>query len=182
MPRQTNGLVRGFQLWINLPSFEKMSSPEYQEFERAQIPEMDWQGATIRVLSGSLGETTGPIEDHITRLRYLDIRMPETCSISLPMDERASSFAYVYDGAVRLSDDTPLGQHQLGIINSQGLKGESLKFRTSDEPVNLILVSGHPIGEPIVQQGPCVMNTQEEIKQAVDDYQHGKLVRGPGVR
>jgi redox-sensitive bicupin YhaK (pirin superfamily) len=172
MPRQTDGLMRGFQLWINLPASEKMSDPAYQEFSAAAIPEVTQEGARVRVLAGVFNGTRGVIEDPSTDVLYLDVALHAHAAFSLPLDAARHAFVYVFEGSARLAGDE-LAKHTLAVLGS----GDTVEITAGPEGARFILVAGRPIGEPVVQYGPFVMNTREEIEQAMADYRDGKLVK-----
>jgi quercetin 2,3-dioxygenase len=172
MPRQADGLMRGFQLWINLPAREKMSAPAYQEFSAAAIPEVMQAGARVRVLAGELGGTRGVIEDPSTDVRYLDVTLTADARFSLPLGDTHNAFAYVFEGSARLAGKE-LATHTLAVLGS----GDTVDILAGAAGARFILVAGRPIGEPVVQGGPFVMNTRDEIEQAFADYQAGRLVQ-----
>jgi redox-sensitive bicupin YhaK (pirin superfamily) len=172
MPKQTNGLMRGFQLWINLPASEKMSNPAYQEFSTAAIPEVSLNGGRVRVLAGEFDGTRGVISDPSTDVLYLDVALPADAPFSLPLDATRNAFVYVFEGSARLASDS-LAKHTLAVLGS----GDAVNITAGADGARFILVAGRPIGEPVVQYGPFVMNSREEIEQAFADYRDGKLVR-----
>jgi redox-sensitive bicupin YhaK (pirin superfamily) len=172
MPQQTEGLMRGFQLWINLPASVKMSAPAYQEFSPAAIPEHSGDGARVKVLSGEYGDVRGPIEDPHTDVQYLDVRLDAGTTFVHPVDAGLQAFVYVFEGTATL-EGTPLPQHTFAVLGD----GETLRMTSGDQGARFILVAGRPLGEPIEQYGPFVMNTQAEIHQAMADYQAGNLVQ-----
>lgn len=172
MPKQEQGLMRGFQLWINLPAKDKMSAPAYQEFSPEAIPKVDEDGVTVRVLLGQYRDTVGPINDHITDVQYMDISLEPGNRFQHALPQELEGFVYVFEGDA-ISADTALPQHTFAVLGA----GDTLEISARDQPVRFIMVAGKPIGEPIVQYGPFVMNTTEEIHQAMNDYHDGKLVR-----
>jgi redox-sensitive bicupin YhaK (pirin superfamily) len=172
MPQQTNGLMRGFQLWINLPASEKLSDPAYQEFSADAIPEVSLEHGRVRVLAGQFGATHGVIEDPATDVLYLDVTLDADARFALPLGETHTAFVYVFEGAARLSGDA-LEKHSLAVLGA----GDAVEIAAGEEGARFILVAGRPIGEPVVQYGPFVMNTREEIEQAFTDYRDGRLVR-----
>lgn len=171
MPQQEHGLMRGFQLWINLPAAQKMTPPEYREFPAEAFPVVNAQGQTVRVLSGSYGATRGPIDDPFTDLNYLDVRLEPHAAFDLELSGERSVFAYVFEGTAT-SATTALPQHSLAIFGD----GERIALEAGAQGSRFILVSGRPLHEPIVQYGPFVMNTGEEIEQALADFRDGRLV------
>ena len=172
MPQQTEGLMRGFQLWINLPASEKMSDPAYQEFSAAAIPEVIRNGARVRVLAGEFGGAHGVIDDPATDVLYLDVALVAGADFSLPLDDARNTFIYVFEGSARLAGEA-LTQHTLAVLGS----GDTVEIAAGETGARFILVAGRPLGEPVVQYGPFVMNSREEIEQAVADYRDGRLVR-----
>ncbi|MBW8328160.1 MAG: pirin family protein [Thiobacillus sp.] len=172
MPQQTNGLMRGFQLWINLPASEKMSAPAYQEFSAVSIPEVALDQGRVRVLAGRFGDTHGVIDDPATDVLYLDISLDAQAGFALPLSETHNAFVYVFEGGAHLAG-AELKQHTLAVLGA----GEGVEIMAGDAGARFILVAGRPIGEPVVQYGPFVMNTREEIEQAIADYRDGRLVQ-----
>lgn len=172
MPQQTAGLMRGFQLWINLPAREKMSAPDYQEFSPSAIPAHSGDGAQVKVLSGAYRDIRGPIEDPHTDVQYLDVTLDAGTVFSHPVDTGLQAFVYVFEGSATL-EGTPLPRHTFAVLAD----GDTIRIAAGDEGARFILVAGKPIGESIEQYGPFVMNTQAELHQAMADYQAGKLVQ-----
>jgi len=172
MPQQTSGLMRGFQLWINLPAREKMSDPAYQEFSPTAIPEVVVDGARVRVLCGELNGTRGPITDPNTQVQYLDVTLAANGKFAHRLDPGLTAFIYVFEGEVTLGG-TSLPRHELAVLGA----GDAVTVVAGPAGARLILVAGRPIGEPIVQYGPFVMNTRGEIEQALADYRDNRLVR-----
>jgi len=173
MPRQVKGLMRGFQLWINLPAAQKMSAPDYQEFTPAGIPETEADGARVRVLAGEHAGVRGAVQDPNTDVLYLDVALPAGGSFQRPLPAAHNAFVYLYEGD-GLVADRPLAAHHLAVLGP----GDGFALSAGDRGARFILVAGRPIGEPIVQYGPFVMNTREEIEQALADYRDGRLARG----
>jgi hypothetical protein len=172
MPQQSDGLMRGFQLWINLPARDKLSDPAYQEFSAAAIPEVAQDGARVRVLAGQLGGARGVVDDPATDVLYLDVALAAEAKFSLPLDDARNAFVYVFEGGARLAGEA-LAQHTLAVLG----EGDTVEIAAAEAGARFILVAGRPIGEPVVQYGPFVMNSREEIEQAFADYRDGRLVR-----
>jgi len=172
MPQQTDDLMRGFQLWINLPARDKMSDPAYQEFSSAAIPEVALDAGRVRVLAGEFGGVRGVIEDSATDVLYLDVTLAAAARFSLPLSGTRNAFVYVFEGAARLAGQE-LQTHNLAVLGT----GDTVDIVAGEEGARFILVAGRPIGEPVVQYGPFVMNTREEIEQAFADYRDDRLVR-----
>ena len=172
MPRQVDGLLRGFQLWINLPATEKMSDPAYQEFASHQIPEVNAEGKQVRVLAGEYQGQAGIIHDPHTQVCYLDVRLAAGVDFKLPLPTSHNAFIYVFEGNAT-NQEQILPQHSLVVLG----QGDEIVVQAGSEGARFILVAGKPLNEPIVQYGPFVMNTREEINQAMVDYQANQLVR-----
>ncbi len=170
MPQQTAGLMRGFQLWINLPATEKMSDPAYQEFSAAAIPEVVSPGCRTRVISGTLAGHKGPIEDPHTDVTYFDVALEPGAVFTHGIADDMAAFVYAYEGNGTLADKE-LPTHALATLSDGG----ALTVHARDA-LRFILVAGRPLREPVVQYGPFVMNSRAEIEQAFADYRDGKLV------
>ncbi len=172
MPEKTDGLVRGFQLWLNLPKKLKMIDPSYRDIPSEKIPEVDIDNGRVRVISGTYNNVTGPGEPH-TGVLYFDVELNQSESIEIPIDDFWNTFIYVYSGQACVGDHNIL-QGQLAIFSQKG----SLRFSSSASSVlQCIVVSGETINEPVARGGPFVMNTKAEVLQAFNDYQKGVLVK-----
>ena len=172
MPQQSNGMMRGFQLWINLPAKEKMSEPGYQEFPAQVMPVIETDDYRVKVLVGDYQGQQGPVKDPYTHVQYLDVTVKAGKIFMHDLDERLQGFIYVFEGNARIGD-TNLPQHSFAVLGD----GSTLELNAGSNDARFILVAGLPLNEPIVQYGPFVMTTQEDIQQAFVDYREGKLVR-----
>jgi len=172
MPRQSEGRMRGFQLWINLPASEKMSAPAYQEFAAVEIPEVADGEVRVRVLAGGHSGVRGAVRDPHTEVLYLDVSLAPGAHFKQVLPVAHSAFVYVFEGDARVAD-IALATHTLALLGA----GDVVAMQAGASGARFILVSGKPLHEPIAQYGPFVMNTREEIEQAVADYRAGKLVR-----
>ena len=174
MPEQQEGRMRGFQLWVNLPSKEKMAQPRYQEFPAESIPVVQpAQGVNVKVIAGTVGDARGPISQPATDPLYLDIALDAGRSWEYVLPEGHSAFAYVFEGdaAVGEGDDArKLGTHEMAVLGG----GDVFKVTASND-ARLILVAGRPLREPVARYGPFVMNTKQEIMQAFVDFQEGRF-------
>lgn len=177
MPEQEEGLLQGFQLWVNLPAIEKMSAPNYQDIQLDSVPMAHIQNADVKVLAGAIEGVQGPVKTTAVSPTFLDVALKSGPSeITMSSDE--SAFIYVYEGDVVINkgeqgNETILEQGELGVLSQ---KGTQLCVSTDTE-CKFIVVSGKPINEPVVQYGPFVMNSQQEIVQAFNDYQSGVLAK-----
>jgi redox-sensitive bicupin YhaK (pirin superfamily) len=172
MPQQENGLMWGFQLWVNLPAAKKMIPPRYQDVPPEQIPVVSIGAAKARVIVGTLGDVSGPIENIATEPLVLDLTIPADTRVELPFPASKNGFVYLYTGTAMVGGKIILARH----IATVGA-GEGLEVRTEAEETRLLLVMGNPIGEPIARYGPFVMNTEAEIHAAFADYRAGRLGR-----
>lgn len=173
IPEQKNGVMEGFQLWLNLPAKSKMREPWYQDFSRDEIAQyVTPQGVTVRVIAGSSNGITGAVTREITEPIYLDINLPAGTQFSTELPTSHNAFIYVYRGVVAV-DGVQVTTQRMGIL-SHAEKANGVTF-TAPEAAQLILVAGKPLNEPIVQYGPFVMNKQEEIQQALKDFSAGQL-------
>ena len=172
MPQQTDGLMRGFQLWINLPAREKMSDPQYQEFAAAHIGTIDTDGARIKLISGEYDGQLGPITDLHTRLQYLDVSLAPGREFNHALDAGLTAFIYIFEGSGEVAGQA-VPTHALVVFEP----GERLSVKAGAGAARFIVVAGQPLKEPIVQYGPFVMNTEREIRQALDDFRNNRLVR-----
>lgn len=179
MPQQDHGLMRGFQLWLNLPAAEKMKPAHYCDIASADIPVVALpQGGQIKVIANSVsinGETvTGPIHGLTTEAIYWDVQLPANAEFAQAIPEYHNTFLYAYEGTVAIGDDKrKLPAGNAGLL----CKGDQLRVEAINGAARFLVISGKPLKEPIVQYGPFVMNTHEEIEQAIDDYRSGDLIR-----
>jgi redox-sensitive bicupin YhaK (pirin superfamily) len=177
MPQQTEGRMRGFQLWINLPAREKMKPAAYRDIPTREIPTVALaDGGEVRVIAGDFEHegrrTTGPIGGLSTDPRYLDVRLPAEASVEIATPRNHNAFLYVYEGEATVGGDArPLPFRAAGLLTP----GDSIRIVAGGRGVRVLLLAGRPIGEPVVQYGPFVMNSREEIEQAIADYQAGRL-------
>ena len=186
MPEQESGLMEGFQLWLNLPAKDKMGQPGYLDIQSAQIPQfVTDQKVLVRVIAGASHGTAGavqrPAQPLSTEPLYLDLHFPaDRASFSQPLPPLHNAFVYVYRGSVNVVDvsgkSTPVPLHRMAILANEG-DGVTLQAEgTSGTAPRALLIAGRPLGEPIAQHGPFVMNTRAELHQAVDDFNQGRLV------
>jgi redox-sensitive bicupin YhaK (pirin superfamily) len=188
MPMQAEGRMRGFQLWINLPAAEKMKPAAYRDIQADQVPRASLAGGgSVRVIAGTLGESlregtapvAGPIQGLTTDPRVLDLRLGarERFELTVPADYTACG--YVFEGEARFGDDLQLVATHNGALLGPG---DKLTITAGSAGAAVLLLVARPLREPIVQYGPFVMNTREEIEQAVNDYNRGVLAREPAVK
>ena len=174
MPEQEDGLLMGFQLWVNLPASAKMSNPGYQEFPPSDVPlEQRNNGTEIRVISGTTSEgTKGPIENNFVDPTYMDITLPAGQNFEQEVSSGDNAFIFVIKGELQVGDgQKPLGQRTLGILS----EGDLVTVTAVNEQARFLLVAGQPLNEPIARGGPFVMNTRQEVQQAFEDFQNGQF-------
>ncbi|MFO1516849.1 MAG: pirin family protein [Lysobacterales bacterium] len=176
MPEQEDGLMWGFQLWVNLPARDKMTAPRYQDIAPDSVPEIGpAPGVRLRVIAGSADGTAGPVQGVVTEPLYLDLCLDAGARYRAQLPAEHNAFAYVYEGSARLGEGASakhLGRGELGVLSL----GEALDIAAPDNAATrLILVAGRPLKEPVAKYGPFVMNTPEQIVQAIQDYQSGKF-------
>ena len=173
MPEQEEGLMEGFQLWLNLPAKDKMCAPWYRDIPSAALPEYEKGGVKVRVIAGSSDGVAGAVQREGTLPLYLDIHLAPGALFEQALPDLHNAFFYVYRGKLQSGGiEVPAGRMAI-MANDAGSDG--LRLQALDEPTRVILVAGRPLHEPIAQYGPFVMNTQAELQQAVRDFQNGKL-------
>jgi hypothetical protein len=201
MPLQDEGLMWGFQLWVNLPAKSKMTEPRYQDIPASAIPEVRTEeGVLIRVIAGEAGgvlnpsaarakriaereprgwgpaaliSVRGPVEGIETSPLYLDLRIPAGKSYEHPLPPEHNALAYVYEGKGEVGGE-PIEASELAVFSREGEEG--VRLVASERPMRTLLLAATPLGEPLARYGPFVMNTREEIEQAFDDYRRGTFL------
>ena len=168
MPIQTDGLARGFQLWLNLPKEKKLTEPAYQDIHAEQIPILKEVFGTVKVISGEYNGTIGPGKSH-TPVLIIDIRLNPESEITIPVMDGWNAFGFIYEGDVKSGEF--LSKGQLAVYNTEG----NVHFKTNDTQAGIYLVAGEPLNEPVARGGPFVMNTRGEILKAFEDYQNGNF-------
>ncbi|MBD3642082.1 MAG: pirin family protein [Marinobacter sp.] len=174
MPQQEEGVMRGFQLWLNLPAAEKMTDAGYRDIQPEDIPEITVTGARIKLIAGTMtldgASHQGAVVGRSTDPLYADLQLDPDGQATLPVPAGHNAMLYLYEG------DASLGEQALrrSAANVLG-DGDRITLSAGTNGARLLLIAGRPIGEPVVQYGPFVMNTREEIEQALRDYQNGRL-------
>lgn len=176
MPQQQDGLLEGFQLWINLPATHKMVAPQYQEFDAASIPCESRSGALVKVITGETSAgTRGPVSQPLTDPLFIDVALESGAEFIEELASEHNAFLYLIEGSLSLADggDEPLElePEQLAVPGP----GDSVRVHASANGAKFLLVAGKPLQEPIARGGPFVMNTADEIRQAFSDYQRGRF-------
>jgi redox-sensitive bicupin YhaK (pirin superfamily) len=176
MPGQIEGLLHGFQLWVNLPAAQKMMSPRYQEFSADKIPRAQTdRGVSVRVISGSYGSVHGPVTDIVVDPTYLDIAAPKNSDLLYDVEETYTCLAYVFKGSVHFGSkrDESIGPETVVLFD----RGNKVSVLPGDEGCRFLLISGKPLLEPVAWRGPIVMNTEEELHRAFADYNNGTFIK-----
>ena len=176
MPKQEDGLMWGFQLWVNLPAAHKMDPPRYQDIPPGEIPERTQDGARIRVIAGESDGVPGPVRGIVTSPLYLDVSVPARGRFTHPIPAGHSTMVYVFEGEGEVGlDESGKGRlvhaARLAILD----EGDALAVKAGENGMRFLVIAAKPIGEPIARYGPFVMNSREEIMQAMADFQAGNF-------
>ncbi len=175
MPEQQDGLMQGFQLWINLPAKEKMGEPRYKDVPAEDVPVVKTaDGATVKVIAGNYGGAQGPVAPEATAPLFLDIGLPARTHFEIELAADRNAFTYVFEGAAEIG---PAGETKALSLGQLGLLGPGTSFQAhaAVKPARLLLLAGRPLNEPVAKYGPFVMNTTAELHQAVADFQAGRF-------
>jgi hypothetical protein len=173
MPRRgPDGTIYGFQLWVNLPARLKMTAPRYQEVSAATVPVYDRGGAKLRVVAGTVEDVSGPVTEIAAAPLYLEAQLSPDTEFVQPVPAQHTALAYVFEGEALFGDKT-VGAVKMIMFDS----GERIRVRTGKDSVRFMLIAGRPFGEPIAPYGPFVMNTREEIQQALLELRDGTFIR-----
>jgi redox-sensitive bicupin YhaK (pirin superfamily) len=179
MPQQQSGRMHGFQLWINLPAREKMKPASYRDIPAAKIPTVSLSnGGTVKVIAGEVVEgeqrVSGPVQGLATQALYIDVHLPKGQRFAQLTPATHNALIYVYEGEMSVGDGgavTKVGTHAAALLNA----GDQVVV-SAESDAKFLVLAAQPLNEPVVQYGPFVMNTRDEIEQAINDYQSGKLV------
>jgi quercetin 2,3-dioxygenase len=194
MPKgDDDGLMWGFQLWANLPASHKMMEPRYRGIVAGEIPEVTLKGdVRVKIICGEVNGVKGPVQDIVFEPAHLDVTVPPETTFTLPIERRRKVFAYVVDGEAYFDPERNAYTHEVVGANYFDLKrqcvcsaenlvlygdGDEVVITTQERPVRFLLVSGEPIGEPVAWYGPIVMNTQEELRIAFEEYEKGTFIK-----
>jgi redox-sensitive bicupin YhaK (pirin superfamily) len=173
MPRRgPAGTIYGFQLWVNLPKHLKMSSPRYQEVSAASIPTYQDGGRTVRVVAGTVDSVTGPVAEIAAAPLYLDVRLTAGAEFIQPLPVEHTALAYIFEGEAVFGDQMIPAVHMIKFG-----PGDHIRVRTENREARFMLIAGRPFREPIAPYGPFVMNTQDEIRQALLELRNGTFIR-----
>lgn len=173
LPEQQGGRMEGFQLWLNLPAKDKLTAPWYRDIQRSEIPQfLTPEGVTVRVIAGASCGVAGAMQRETTEPLYLDLHLPADTRFAQSLAPELNAFVYVYRGEIHIGDRQAPQQRMAILANDAESDGVIIH---ADAPSRVLLVAGRPLREPIAQYGPFVMNTQDEIFQAINDFREGRL-------
>ena len=170
MPQQENGRMRGFQLWINLPAKEKMKPAGYRDIQPNEIPTVSLPAGKIKIVAGTYQGTSGPVQGGTTEPDYWDVALQPQGIFAGNVKSEKSVYVYPFEGSIEIGDRV-LKTHQGGVLGS----GDGIEVKAGAEGARFLVLAAKPLKEPVMQYGPFVMNTREEIEQAIRDYQNGAL-------
>jgi len=176
MPRPYEGMMQGFQLWVNLPSSKKMMGPRYRGITDRQIPiTTPSRGVGMRVIVGKAGRVDGPVRDLVVEAEYLDVDLKTHAEFEHPIRKGNRAFAYIFEGQGFFDSDNryPVANENLVIFGD----GDHIVSKAGKDGMRFLLVSGKPIGEPVAWRGPIVMNTEKELDIAFEEYWNGKFIK-----
>ena len=173
MPEQENGLMQGFQLWVNLPARDKMIAPRYQEIPPADIPLAALPGGvTAKVIAGTVGATRGPVTGIATEPTLLDLALPAGAQAAVPLPSGHNVFLYAFEGEAAVGEDgTRLPRGSIAVLG----EGDHVALAAPAAATRVLLAAARPLGEPVARYGPFVMNTADEVRQAIVDFQSGRF-------
>lgn len=172
LPEQEEGAMEGFQLWLNLPAKDKMCAPGYRDIQSDAIPEFTHEGVTARVIAGESHGVRGAVQRPVTEPLYLDLHLEPGARFEQPLPAAHNAFVYVYRGAVEVGE-TAVPLQRMAVLKNQG---DGVALRAGARGARALLIAGAPLNEPIAQYGPFVMNSNEQIFQAVEDFRAGRFV------
>ena len=176
MPVVCEGGIQGFQLWVNLPSKDKMMSPRYQEIKSTEIPEVAEEGISVRVIAGQYKDTRGPVQDLMVLPTYLDVSLDPLTVFSFPSTFEENFFVYAVKGRLMVRDDRSelwVGEGNIGLLSHD----TQFSCTAGKEGVRFLLIGGKPLNESISWSGPIVMNTEAELQTAMEDLQNGTFIK-----
>ncbi len=179
MPKQEEGLMWGFQLWVNLPAKDKMTHPRYQDIPPESVPEVATEGGTVRVLTGTVRDVRGPVQGIVTEPLYLDVRVREGGSFTQEVPAGHNAFVYVVegDGRIGVTGNSPGMEAETSMLGVLG-DGDAIRIDGGGAGIRFLLLAARPIGEPVARHGPFVMNTEEELRQAFLELRNGTFLDG----
>lgn len=174
IPQQEEGVMEGFQLWLNLPAEAKMCEPWYRDFKAAELPRTTLDnGVEVIVIAGESHGVTGAVQRPVTEPLYLDLHLPAGAVLEQTVPAEHNAFVYVYRGEADVAGTVVASQRMAILRNEAGQ--DQVRIEAGAQPARALLIAGRPLNEPIVQYGPFVMNSNEQVHQAIQDYRSGRL-------
>jgi redox-sensitive bicupin YhaK (pirin superfamily) len=174
MPKPHTGLMYGFQLWVNLPKVQKMTDPRYRDIKRDDISVVENTESTVKVISGKYKNVNGAVQDLFADILYFDIKLWPNASFTYEVNEDYNCMSYVYDGEVEFPGiEKHIRSHELAMLEH----GNQIEIKAGAEGARLLLIGGKPLNEKIAWHGPIVMNTEEEIEVAFEEFYAGKFIK-----
>ncbi len=175
MPKEYDGSLSGFQLWVNLPKTHKMMDPRYQDITTSEIPVVNWKEIMVKVIAGKFQGTEGPVKDIIGKPLFLDITVPEGTEQTLDIEKGHTIFVYVFEG---MGYFNPKKEKKVQAGTMAKLTGgDQIFIGSGKKAFRFLLIGGEPLNEPIEWRGPIVMNTKNELYQAFEDFHEGNFVK-----
>jgi len=171
MPRRYQGLMQGFQLWVNLPAKKKMTAPKYRGITKELLPTVEKEGTKIKVIAGTIDETQGPIRDLAVNVEYFDVQLTPGKTFEHKTDRNWKAFAYVIEGSAH-TDDKPIEPQNCALFS----EGDTVRIE-ADNNLRFLFASGKPLNEPVAWGGPIVMNTQEQLANAFQELDDGTFIK-----
>jgi len=180
VPHQAGDQIWGIELWVNLPAKDKLCSPRYRDLPKHAISELELseERGRVRVIAGSFGDVQGPVQDLTVEPVYLDVTLAPHASLEIALPETHNACIYVLQGSARFGDlddehtNRAFGHHDLGVLGP----GDRVHVRAAPQGARFLVLSGRPLHEPVTRYGPFVMNTREQLQQAIDDYRTGRFL------
>lgn len=175
MPRRTEGMMQGFQLWVNLPRAHKMMSPRYREVKKEDIPVVEPEmGVEVKVVAGKVDDAIGPVKDLVVKVQYLDVELAPNRVWEHTVPEGESAFVYVFQGKGSFDrTEEQFGTEHLVMFG----EGDTIMAKSRTNGVRFLLASGRPLREPVAWGGPIVMNTEAELELAFNELNHGTFIK-----
>lgn len=178
MPKAHNGLMYGFQLWVNLPKIHKMTSPRYREIKTSDIPIIEKPESMLKIISGRYKKTHGAVQDLFAEILYFDIKIWPNSNFTYEVNEEYNCMSYVYDGEVQFPGrEDFVRSHELVLFE----KGNQIEMKSGADGARLLLLGGKPLNEKIAWKGPIVMNTEEELDEAFEEFYNGNFIKKTSV-
>lgn len=172
MPRRYDGLLEGFQLWVNLPASKKMTVPRYRGITAKEIPQVEHDGATISIIAGRLGDTTGPVSDLMIPIEYFDVTLKKGKEFIHSTKKDDTCFLYVIRGFGSINESNIHSNHAVRLTS-----GDLVRIKAEEQDFRFLFVTGEPLKEPIAWGGPIVMNTDAQLKKAFQELEEGTFIK-----